>query len=181
MAGTNDIVYNDSLSSAPARLGSLIDMCFSLSPSAVVVVAQLTPFANETLEAATKVYNAGVVQVVGQRAAKGAKVVLVDMQGQGGVGVDDLYDGEHPDDGGYDKMADVWYQGVLRASSMGWITGAVGNGTSGSGTGASSTSAGVGASPTTAKSEAGSGMGLSAEMRTIYESVVVLVVAMLVY
>lgn len=121
MAGTNDIVLNDSLCTAPDRLSALIGTCLTLSTNAVVVVAQLTPFADAERQAATVAYNAGVTDVVRSWIGKGAKVVGVDMQGIGGVEVGDLSDGEHPNDVGYAKMAGVWYGGVVQAVEAGWI------------------------------------------------------------
>jgi len=121
MAGTNDVFLNDSLATAPQRLSELIDTCLSLSPDSVVVVAELTPFADAALQAATEVFNAGVRRVVQQWVQAGAKVVGVDMQGAGGVEVGDLTDGEHPGDAGYAKMAAVWYRRILEARGMGWI------------------------------------------------------------
>jgi len=121
MAGTNDIVFNDSLSSAPDRLSALIGTCLTLSPNSVVVVAQLTPFADPERQAATVTYNSGVGDVVRTWRDKGAKVVAVNMQGPGGVEVGDLSDGEHPNDEGYGKMAEVWYGGAMQAVELGWI------------------------------------------------------------
>jgi len=121
MAGTNDIVLNDSLSTAPDRLSALINTCLTLSPNSVVIVAQLTPFADPERQAATVAYNSGVGNVVQMWKDKGAQVVGVDMQGPGGLEVGDLSDGEHPNDVGYAKMARVWYGGVMQALKMGWI------------------------------------------------------------
>jgi lysophospholipase L1-like esterase len=127
MAGTNDMIYNDSIADAPARLGNLMDVCIAACPDAVLVVATLTPLHNPlgdtTGENKTLVYNAALPAVVKQRADAGSKVLLVDMQNPvDGLTIDELADGIHPDDEGYTKMADVWLDGLNNASSRGWIT-----------------------------------------------------------
>jgi hypothetical protein len=54
--------------------------------------------------------------------AAGAKLVLVDMRGPGGPLVTDLADGRHPNDAGYVKMANIWFQGVQEVISKGLLT-----------------------------------------------------------
>lgn len=53
--------------------------------------------------------------------ASGKKIVLVDMRGPGGPLVSDLRDGRHPNDGGYVKMANIWFGGVQEAVAKGFV------------------------------------------------------------
>lgn len=127
MAGTNDMIRNDSIATAPARLGDLMDECIAACPDAVLVVATLTPLDNPlgdpTGENKTLAFNAALPAVVKQRSDAGSKVLLVDMQNSvNGLTADELVDGIHPDDEGYAKMADVWLDGLNNASALGWIT-----------------------------------------------------------
>lgn len=128
MAGTNDMIFNDSIADAPTRLGTLIDECILACPDAVVIVAQITPLldplGDSTGEDKTVAFNAAVPAIVQQRVSgNNSKIVLVDMQNAvNGLSGSDLYDGIHPTDAGYAKMANIWMEGLRNASSAGWIT-----------------------------------------------------------
>ena len=54
----------------------------------------------------------------------GVQAVVVDMESF--VGVGDLKDGLHPDDGGYARMGDAWLAGLEFAAGAGWLTEPVG-------------------------------------------------------
>ena len=150
MAGTNDMLQNDSLTTAPARLGSLIDECTLACPHAVVIVAQLTPLnnvlVNPTGQSNVLAFNAALPVVIEERVnANHSKLILVDMQNTlNGLNSSDLNDGIHPNDVGYAKMASIWLDGLKNASSMGWITPPIKLSTSGT--------VGVSASPTSTSS-----------------------------
>jgi hypothetical protein len=121
MAGTNDMFnVNVPASGAPERLGSLIDQIVAAWPEAAVLVATLTPSANHQTQAHIEEFNEQVGSVVGQRARKGKRTLMVLMAD---VELGDLMDGLHPNDAGYGKMADAWYAGLLEARGKGWIEG----------------------------------------------------------
>jgi lysophospholipase L1-like esterase len=119
MAGTNDCNGDVDPGGAPARLGSLIDECISACPDAVILVAQLTPIANQQAEALVETFNAAVPGIVATRADAGKHVLTVDMSSY--VNTGDLYDGLHPNDAGYNLMAECWYAGLQAAAANGWI------------------------------------------------------------
>lgn len=56
-AGTNDMVRNLDVANAPTRLGNLIGFITSNCPDALVVVAQLIPNANATVNPLVQTYN----------------------------------------------------------------------------------------------------------------------------
>ncbi|SCF27692.1 ricin-type beta-trefoil lectin domain protein [Micromonospora mirobrigensis] len=105
--GTNDILQNYNVSTAPNRLSTLIDRITSTAPAAEVFVAQLTPLANSGQEAAVRTFNAAVPGIVQAKANAGRHVHLVDMHSA--VPTADLIDGIHPTATGYDRMAAAWY------------------------------------------------------------------------
>jgi len=149
MAGTNDMLQNNSLTTAPARLGSLIDECTLACPDAVIVVAQLTPLNNIAVNPAGEshalTFNAALPAVIEERVTGNhSKLILVDMQNPStGLNSSNLNDGIHPNDIGYAKMASVWLEGLRNASSMGWIVPPIkltNNGTTGVGALPTSTS-----------------------------------------
>jgi lysophospholipase L1-like esterase len=118
MAGTNDMAIPSDPSTAPDRLGSLIDEIVAAVPDAAVLVAQLTPAMNQSTEASIVTFNAAIPGIVATR-ANAKKVIIVDMSKY--VTTSDLADDLHPNDQGYANMASAWYDGIQQAASNGWI------------------------------------------------------------
>jgi len=135
MAGTNDVNNDHDPGDAPARLGSLLDQIIAGSPNAVIILAKITPIADDGAENRAQIYNAAIPGVAQSRMNAGHKIVVVDMQNtQDGLTAGDLIDGLHPTDAGYAKMANVWWDGLTIASNQGLIS-APEAGTSASSTG----------------------------------------------
>ncbi|MFB9235699.1 lectin [Plantactinospora siamensis] len=112
--GTNDILQNYNVSTAPNRLSTLIDHITGTAPTAEVFVAQIIPLANSGQESAVRTFNAAIPGIVQSKVNAGKHVHLVDMHSA--LTTADLTDGIHPTATGYDKMAAVWY-GALQAVS----------------------------------------------------------------
>lgn len=116
MIGTNDIPWKLDLQNEPKRLGILIDKITSQVPNALLVVAQIGPTAIEERTALVAAYNAGIPQVVEQRAAVGAHVTMVDMFTPF-VDTPDyakalLVDEVHPNDRGHALIGQTWYAAI---------------------------------------------------------------------
>jgi lysophospholipase L1-like esterase len=105
--GTNDVLQNHAVSTAPNRLSALIDHITATVPSAEVFVAQLTPLANAGQEAAVRTFNAAIPAIVQSKVNAGRHVHLVDQHSA--LTAADLVDGIHPTAAGYDKMAAAWF------------------------------------------------------------------------
>ncbi|MEV8475339.1 FG-GAP-like repeat-containing protein [Streptomyces sp. NPDC051173] len=116
--GTNDMDLNNDVEAAPRRLGHLVDQITTAAPDITVLVSSLVPARNPEGQKRVEKYNAAVPQVVAERRAKGTHVEYIDM---GAVTTKDLNDRLHPNDAGYSKMADAFYQGLARAAAGGWI------------------------------------------------------------
>ena len=71
MIGTNDIVFNDDVGNAPARLSRLIDQITNKLPNAQVVVSSITPLADAGKNAQVQTYNAAIPGIVREKAAAG--------------------------------------------------------------------------------------------------------------
>lgn len=116
MIGTNDVNGNNALGEAPSRLAALVDKIAASEPDALIVVAQLTPTRDSTLNARIETYNAGIAPVVEQLATDGKHVLLVDMftpfVETANYANALLADSLHPNDAGYAVMADVWYGAI---------------------------------------------------------------------
>jgi lysophospholipase L1-like esterase len=110
--GTNDVLQNFNLSTAPNRLSTLIDHITATVPTAEVFVATIIPIASASQEAAGRTFNAAIPGIVQRNANAGKHVHLVDMHSA--LTAADLTDGVHPTAAGYDKMAATWFA-ALRA------------------------------------------------------------------
>ena len=116
--GTNDM-YGDT-SGAPARLGTLLDHITSAAPDADVFVATIIPSTGR--DNLIRAYNAAIPGLVQTRANAGKHVHLVSMYDA--LTTSDLADGIHPNAGGYQKMANVWFAALQS------VPGSIGNGPS---------------------------------------------------
>ncbi|TCC00355.1 GDSL family lipase [Micromonospora zingiberis] len=105
--GTNDILQNYNVSTAPNRLSTLIDRITTTAPNAEVFVAQIITLTNTNQAAAVRTFNAAIPGIVQSKVNAGKRVHLVNMHAALTTG--DLIDGIHPTATGYDKMAAVWY------------------------------------------------------------------------
>ncbi|GAA0364208.1 SGNH/GDSL hydrolase family protein [Micromonospora gifhornensis] len=108
--GTNDILQNYNVSSAPNRLSTLIDRITNTVPNAEVFVAQIITLSNTNQAAAVRTFNAAIPGIVQSKVNAGKRVHLVNMHAALTTG--DLIDGVHPTANGYDKMAAVWYNAL---------------------------------------------------------------------
>lgn len=109
--GTNDMLQNYDLANAPARLSALVDQILRAAPAATVVVSTLVPNPDATVESRVRAYNAQLRDIVQAKAAAGRKVRLADLHANltlADIGSDRI----HPTDGGYRKLADVWYSAL---------------------------------------------------------------------
>jgi lysophospholipase L1-like esterase len=108
--GTNDILQNYNVSTAPDRLSALIDRITTTAPNAEVFVAQITPLGWPEGDAAVNSFNAAIPGIVQSQVNAGKHVHMVDMHSA--LTTADLDDGVHPTAAGYDKMATVWYNAL---------------------------------------------------------------------
>ncbi|KAI1389382.1 carbohydrate esterase family 3 protein [Hypoxylon trugodes] len=121
-AGTNDCIQDYKMSSAGNRMTDMINDLFDESPKATVILSTLIVNAREDIPERIDEYNAQLRQVASNFQEAGRSLVLVDMQGKNGPTLDDLIsDGIHPNDEGYEKMAQVWFNGIKEADTMGYL------------------------------------------------------------
>jgi lysophospholipase L1-like esterase len=116
--GTNDLRRASEVDTAITRLRSLVHQITADVPDATVLVASLVVSTSSTEEQWRGMYNQAVRHIVSDAQGAGKRVAYVDMSG---LTVADLADPLHPNDSGYQKMADAFHRGVQTAGSAGWL------------------------------------------------------------
>jgi lysophospholipase L1-like esterase len=106
MIGTNDLFARDKPNMA-TRLEVLLDDIAENAPNALIVLAQLTPLGRD--DANLTEYNAKIPSIVQSHAEKGQHIIGVDMSK---LPISQLADGTHPNDQGYEYMANIWYAAI---------------------------------------------------------------------
>jgi lysophospholipase L1-like esterase len=120
MIGTNDMGQDYQVSTAPARLSSLITQIENDDPTATLLVSNLIVSTNTDVAEYEPAFNAAIPGIVQTQANAGHHIALVDMNSA--LTTADLSDGLHPNDEGYMKMGDVWNTAVQSAAAQGWIS-----------------------------------------------------------
>lgn len=127
-AGSNDCVQDFEISSAGDRVQSLLDFIWKTSPKSTILLSTLLVNEDPDINSRVRVFNQCIRQLVVDNAGQDRRILLVDMQAADGPQRHELMDGTHPNDAGYDKMASLWYQGILEAAAKNFLTARV-NGT----------------------------------------------------
>jgi len=120
-AGTNDMNKDINVANAPARLKSLINTIFKVNPDACVFVCQIVPARSSSTQARIDAFNAQIPGLVDSFVDAGKKVMMVSMNHALTL-ASDIRDDLHPNDAGYVKMANAYYDAVEKADAKGWIT-----------------------------------------------------------
>ncbi|TFK21553.1 FG-GAP repeat domain-containing protein [Coprinopsis marcescibilis] len=119
LVGTNDMSRNIDVGNAPRRLGTLIDQLLDFPPLTLVVVSSLPPNSNAATNARINAFNAALPGVVQQRVNAGRSVIFADCGRL--VGLNEIPDGTHPNDGAYERIGRCFYDAITGADSRGWI------------------------------------------------------------
>lgn len=119
LAGTNDMVRDVDVGNAHHRLSRLIDDIYERSPGVTVVVGTLPPSRDNAVQNRIDAYNAVIWTMLGRRIADGDHLVRVDLSTVTRADLDDVV---HPNDAGYEKIADAFYAGIRTALDSGWVT-----------------------------------------------------------
>lgn len=115
MIGTNDVKTN-SQSQAPARLSQLIDRIYATSPSVHLFVASIPPF-NNSLETRSSIYNNTIPGIVDSKRALGRSIYYVNIH-DSLVASEDIFDGIHPNELGYRKIAQTWFEALTNSGVL---------------------------------------------------------------
>jgi len=114
--GTNDINGNIDIGNAPNRLRQLLDAIFSANADVLVVLAQIVPSRTDGTNDNIRTYNAAMPAIVSDMVGRGRHILLVDMYGaftrDSSYKTTLLADNLHPNDAGYARMGETWYQAL---------------------------------------------------------------------
>ena len=109
--GTNDILQNNQLTTAPARLSALIDQITVTRPNADLLVSSLPPLSDPSLDVKVQQFNSTIPTIVEGKVSQGKSVSFVDMYSA--LTTADLRDGIHPNAVGYARMAERWRDALV--------------------------------------------------------------------
>ena len=111
LIGTNDFSQNFNIGAVQTRLTNLIADIATRRPFAKIIVSNLPLRTdNPATEALQASFNAAIPGIVSNQVLLGRQVSFVDMRSAWVPS--DLVEGVHPNQGGYDKMADVWLPAI---------------------------------------------------------------------
>lgn len=117
--GTNDTAWwtNQTAEQIADQHAALVDQILAAQPGVWVIAGSIPPQSSQIIQSVnvdraqlTVDYNAAMAQRMQQRMAAGKRVRFADHHAA--LTLADLYDGIHPDDGGGQKMAQVWFDAL---------------------------------------------------------------------
>lgn len=120
MAGTNDVVFNINLETAPLTMAKVIDEIIDSCPDAALLVAQIPMLLDPVWEEKRVALNTAISDVVEARFNASKQVALASMDRFAAQHLN-VTDGIHPTDEGYKHIAAAWYDAIVRADEKGWI------------------------------------------------------------
>lgn len=116
MIGTNDVDLQLDLANADDRLGLLLDRIITNAPNALIVLAQMVPTTDDSINQRVMTYNSAIPALVKARADAGKHIKMVDMYGaftkNASYKTELMADTLHPKDAGYVVMANTWYDAI---------------------------------------------------------------------
>lgn len=117
MAGTNNMDMDVDIDDAPDIWESVIDRLFEAAPDATVLAAPVIWANNTRMQANTDTFNGEVEDIIDQKQSAGSHILSVAID----IDAEDLWDYKHPNDDGYKKMAEAWFDAIQEAHSRKWL------------------------------------------------------------
>ena len=119
--GANDCINGLNSNGIGDRMRSFVNDLFKWSPGVTVLLSSLLLNLDPATEGCVLKANAQYQSLAVSLRAAGQRVVFVDMHSGQGPLASDMADVTHPNDKGYEKMANLWFAGLAVASSAGFI------------------------------------------------------------
>ncbi len=108
--GTNDMIQNHDVATAPERLAALCDRILAVRPGIRIYVSSLVASSDPVVDARIDAFNARLPELLAGRRG----VVFVDQHAA--MDRRELTDNVHPTDAGYRAIADAWYAAMTDPS-----------------------------------------------------------------
>ncbi|KAL4902118.1 hypothetical protein BDW74DRAFT_187076 [Aspergillus multicolor] len=119
-AGTNDCNRDIDIPNAGARMRSLIKDLLAAPDinETLIVLSTLLPSGNTNIARNTPAVNSQYRDLVTAMRSEGKSIILAEINGDDPFlqYPADFSDDTHPNDGGYDKMARIWYEAIVDAA-----------------------------------------------------------------
>jgi lysophospholipase L1-like esterase len=120
-AGTNDCAQNYQVDTTGERMDRLLEYLWNASPNSTIILSTLLINLNENTEKRVLDVNRQYRELAERKAAEKKRIGLAEMHSDDGPQRGDMADDTHPDDGGYLKMAKIWYRSIKEAESKGFL------------------------------------------------------------
>ncbi|KAI1502224.1 SGNH hydrolase-type esterase domain-containing protein [Biscogniauxia marginata] len=120
-AGLNDCIQNVDTANAGTRMRSMIEDLYKDSPQTTVILSTLLTNADASTRNCIASINRQYTELSAALKLEGRRIVLADMQPPSGPTLDELSEGAHPNDQGYQRMADVWFKWIQAAAQQGLL------------------------------------------------------------
>ncbi|EMT72206.1 SGNH hydrolase-type esterase domain-containing protein [Fusarium oxysporum II5] len=120
-AGSNDCIQNYQLDVFRERMDNLLEHLWKTSPLSTVILSTLLVNVDKQVNSRVLDINSYLRELVVLKEAERKKIVLADMYSTKGPDLDDLMDGTHPNDDGYNKMAHIWFNAIQKARANGFV------------------------------------------------------------
>jgi lysophospholipase L1-like esterase len=130
--GTNDIQNGQNAAAVVAEVAATLDninLWESVHSQVTVILARIILRSDSpSWNATTKSFDDTLQTMAQNRIASGDKIVVVDMENALNYSTDMTSDGIHPNLAGYEKMADVWYNALVKILGYSLTVNYVGHG-----------------------------------------------------
>lgn len=116
-AGTNNMDKEVDLDIAIDLMTEIVDGIFKAAPDVTICLAPVIWANNPAMQANTDRFNPQVRNLIKDRQGAGKHILEVPTD----ITVSDLSDLKHPNNQGYEKMANAWLKAIKEADSRGWL------------------------------------------------------------
>ncbi|KAM0197294.1 hypothetical protein ACHAPA_004075 [Fusarium lateritium] len=116
-AGTNNMDLGKDLDIAASIMADIVDGIFKVAPDVTICLAPVIWANNAKMQANTDKFNPKIRSLIAARQKSGKHILEVPID----IKKADLGDAKHPNDDGYEKMADAWLKAILQADKKGWL------------------------------------------------------------
>ncbi|CAH0057885.1 unnamed protein product [Clonostachys solani] len=120
-AGSNDCIQDFKLDEFKERMSGIVQFLWQTDPSSTVVLSTLLVNGDDKVNSRVLRVNEQIRDLVVQETGRNNKIVLADMHSVEGPQLDDLVDGTHPGDTGYQLMAGIWFDAIQKAREKGFF------------------------------------------------------------